>query len=1002
MKKRVIMISILAVVLTLSVLLIAGVFDTTYDLYDVTQEEAIEAYDLLNGSLDETKSRNTYFDYINNASVRYGNNSYDAIMIDGMDTEEYKYDGNDVTVLSYTNTVQYEVDVDTAGYYELALDCYILDNPLTNYNLSVLVNDKSLFDEADVIDVPIYWEDSTKEFPLDSYKDEAQPQSNRIDRWFTLDLYDNKYSTDTPLLFKFDEGVNVISITLLTGNGRLVVGDLKLNQPKQIKSYSSYIEAYPNVEIDEKSYPINSISYIEKNSSYIRMSSLNKSLAQPYSAKQKKLNIIDGGSWNKAGQEITYEVEILETGLYSLDLYYRNNKDEYSVFRTILIDGEVPFAECLSYEFKCTGTSYKVHTLGNEDGDFKFYLGKGTHRITLKNEVAPLYSALTKLQLVIDHINQLSLEVLKITGSDIDEDRTWDITKYIPETESYLLAYDTLLKNIVNELSVYSDNGPNSATIGYVQRCIKLLVDVMKHPEELPLYLETLYSGTSSINQLLGDVITNLNKQPMYLESFHLNSDGAKSSVKKNNVFKNFGNSVVSLWQTFFSDKYDPQTNKDNTLVVWVNRPITYIDTMQRLIDSEYNTSHDVKVKLSAMPDQSKLTLSVAANNAPDVVLGLSSYIPYDLAIRGGVYDLTTFPDFNEVAGRFTEGSLLSFVVSDESGDKIYAIPETLDFNVVVYREDIFNALDINTNLNSWDDLIAILPTLQRYGMNFYMPVAADNSTKWFYQTSALLLQAGGSLYKEDGLSVNINSPESIEGLELLTTLFTEKSLPTNVPSFYSQFRNGTLPIGVCNFSTYLQLKNAAPEIAGKWKIITPLGTQRENEDGSTYIDRTYITSGTSAAIMSTTKYADDSWEFLKWWTSTDIQSRFGYNLQSTYGPEYLWLSSNIDAILNSQFEQADKEVILSSVDWIVDVVRNPGQYMVERGLSNIWTSTVLSGEPLRVAIQNEVILMNREITKKMKEFGYLNSNGEVAVVFHTRDLSWIKDKIGKGDNDNE
>ena len=198
------------------------------------------------------------------------------------------------------------------------------------------------------------------------------------------------------------------------------------------------------------------------------------------------------------------------------------------------------------------------------------------------------------------------------------------------------------------------------------------------------------------------------------------------------------------------------------------------------------------------------------------------------------------------------------------------------------------------------------------------------------------------------------------------------------------------------NFGTYLQLKNAAPEIAGKWKIIEPLGTQRKDENGNIYVDRTYITSGTSCSIMKSSDYKEESWEFLKWWTSSKVQTEFGYNLQSTYGPEYLWLSSNLDAILDSQFEQADKEVILKSLEWIVDVTRNPGQYMVERGLSNIWTSTVLSGEPLRVAIQNEVISMNREITKKMKEFNYLDSDSNVIVKFYARDVAWIEEKIRK------
>lgn len=995
MKKRVIRITLVTIMAALVCLLIIG-FDSKYSLYNLDDADATSAYNLLNGSLDETKARNTYYDYINNQTVKYGSNKYQADMLNGTTDIEYDYTGNSISVLSYNDSVDYIVEVEKDGYYEIEFDKFILDNPLTNYNISIKVNDEFLYDEAEHIDVPILWEDSTKEFPLDSYGDEAQPQSNRINKWKTLQLYDNKYSTATPLLFKLNSGENKITITLITGNGRLVLGDLFVKQPKEIKSYSDYIEQYQQNDINEKSYFINSISYIEKNSSYIRMSSLSKALAQPYDVKQKKLNIIDGGSWNKSGQDITYEVNVEETGLYSLDLYYRNNKDEYSVFRSILIDGEVPYSEMLCYEFPSTGSKYELHTLGNDEEEYLFYLTAGTHRITLKAESALLYQSMTKLQLVIDHINQLALEVLKITGSDIDEDRTWDITKYIPETKAYLNAYDIVLKDIVDELSVYSDKGPNSATIAYVQRSIKLLKEIIEKPEELPLYLDTLYSGTSSINQLLGDVLTNLSKQPMYLESLYVNVDDAKSEYKKNNLLKNFGNSIVELWQTFFSDKYEQKTDEENTVIVWVNRPITYIDTMQRMIDSDYNQTHDVKVKLSAMPDQSKLTLAVAADNAPDVVLGVQSYIPYDLAIRNGVHDLTEFEDFYEVANRFTPGSLLSFVVSDETGDHIYGIPETLDFNVVVYRDDIFSALDVNTDLDTWDDLIAILPTLQRYGMNFYMPIAADNSTKWFYQTSSLLLQAGGQLYNEDGLTVAINSKESIEGLELLTSLFTEKSLPTNVPSFYSQFRNGTLPIGVLNFSTYLQLKNAAPEIAGKWKIIEPFGTERIDEKGNVYVDRTYITSGTSCLIMESSNYKDDSWEFLKWWTSQEVQAEFGYNLQSTYGPEYLWLSSNLEAIKDSQFETADKEVILKSLEWIVDVNRNPGQYMVERGLSNIWTKTVLSGEPLRVVIQNEVITMNREIKKKMKEFAYIDSDGNVEVIFYMRDVAWIEEKIRK------
>lgn len=997
MKKRKIIIAISSVVLLAVIALILVLVNTNnYRLYDISSKEESDAYNFLTNTLDDSKKKNTYFDYISKANVKYGSEEFPGEMLTNDSKEAYGYTGGPVGVLEYTDELSYEVVVNEAGYYNIMVDYYIIDNPLTNFNVTVSINNQFPFEEAKLISVPILWEDETKNFPLDSYNDETIPQSMKIDTWRQLDIYDNKYSSATPLLFYLNSGENKVTIKLISSNGRLALGDLKVAMPEKIASYNDYIAKHNQTLSEKLSLSVNAIDYTQKNSSFVRMMALNKSFAQPFDNKQKKLNIIDGGSWTTAGQELSYEIDVEKSGIYNLSFYYRNNKNEFNVFRSIYIDGKIPFEECLSYELPCTESSYKLHTVSNKDGEaYGFYLSAGKHQITIKAETAPLYEAMTKLQTVVDHINQLSLEVLKITGSTIDENRTWDITKYIPETENYLKAYDTVLKGIVNELSVYSNKGPNSSSIGFVQRAIKLLKSIIKEPGKLPLYLDKLYSGTSSINQLLGDVLDQIAKQPMYLESLHFTSNGAKVDYKKSNFFANIGNSLSQLMQTFFSDKYSQKTD-DNVLNVWVNRPITYIDTMQRLIDADYNQKNAVKVKLSAMPDQSKLTLAVAANNAPDVVLGVQSHIPYDLAIRNGVYDLTNFDDFWTVADRFTPGSLLSFVVSDAKGDRVYAVPESLDFNVLAYRSDIFDSLEINSNLQTWEDAIAILPTLQRYGMNFYLPVSADNATKWFYQTSPMLLQAGGKLYSSDGLSAAINEKEAVAGLELLTSMYTEKSLPTSVPRFYSQFRNGTLPIGILDFNTYLQLKNAAPEIAGKWNISLPLGTLRNEGTASEYIDRTYISSGTSAAIMQTSKYKSESWNFIKWWTSKEVQTKFGYDLQSTYGPEYVWLSSNLEAIKDSQLEAADKEVILESISHIVDVVRNPGQYMVERGISNIWTATSINGEPLRVEIQNQVIIMNREIRKKMEEFGYIDSQGNVLVEFYTRDVAWIKEQIKK------
>ena len=166
---------------------------------------------------------------------------------------------------------------------------------------------------------------------------------------------------------------------------------------------------------------------ILKNSSYVRLGNVREPSVKPYHAIDKKLNVIDGISWQDAGQEVRYEFEVKETGLYQIALHYMNEKNDFSVFRTIKIGKEneepvVPFKELLSYEFKPTGGGkWANHDLGNEEGPFLFHFEKGVkYTLAIKSESAPLYWALADIQLLIDHINQFSLDVRKITGKEIE------------------------------------------------------------------------------------------------------------------------------------------------------------------------------------------------------------------------------------------------------------------------------------------------------------------------------------------------------------------------------------------------------------------------------------------------------------------------------------------------------------------------------------------------------------------------------------------------------
>ena len=242
---------------------------------------------------------------------------------------------------------------------------------------------------------------------------------------------------------------------------------------------------------------------------------------------------------------------------------------------------------------------------------------------------------------------------------------------------------------------------------------------------------------------------------------------------------------------------------------------------MQRKVDEKFTDEFGIKVNISMMPSQDKLILANSAGNQPDIAIGVDAWRPYEFAIRNAVVDLKEFDNFSTVASRFARGGFLQLIY-----DKgVYALPDTQNFQLLYYRKDIMDNLALPVP-NTWQEVISILPELQRYGMNFYVNLAATGAFKGFGATMPFIYQYGGSIYSKDAFSAAINDPKSIEAITFMTELFTVYALPVEVGSFYNSFRNGELPIGIGDFGMYVQLLHAAPEIAGLWEIAAMPGIE--------------------------------------------------------------------------------------------------------------------------------------------------------------------------------
>ncbi|WP_254434200.1 extracellular solute-binding protein [Halobacillus sp. Marseille-Q1614] len=858
-----------------------------------------------------------------------------------------------------------EVEVEEEGLYEIGFDYLPQGDLIMPIEGAIQINGEYPFSESRQIVFPSKWKNETEEFETDRSGNEIIPKQEPIEQWSHVKAEDSTYMYKRPLQFHLKKGKNTIS--LLNLRGEMLVGDVYVTSPEQIPDYEDYAASRKDAKKHKELKTYEAEHPSEKNSSYIRPVATEDPSVHPYSQDSLQLNTLGGDSWREPGQTVSWEVEAEEAGFYQLSFKaFQENESRAPVYRKLLINDRVPFKEMEQYQFKYSKEWYN-ETLSNEEGEpYFFYLEEGKNKVSLKADPSPHGRVLFAIDEVMREIDELSLSIRKLVGNQ-QGSRDWDIEEYIPGVEEQLLGMAEKLTKEVDYLVTLND-GQESTEIASLKIAIDKLKNLAAEPDEIPNKLTQLSTGSNSAAQLLGDISMNLSKQPLLLDRFYVHGDTSIPDAEAGFLTK-AKDSVSGFFRSFTEDNLATAEVEEDTLEVWVNRPRQYVELLQNITDQNFTPETGIKVKYSLMPDEQKLVLASAADTQPDLALGISNWVPYELAIRGAAVDLRQFEDFSEVGRQFSPGAFLPLVIEDG----VYALPETQDFFVQFYRKDIMEELDIPIP-NTWEEVTSILPELQRYGMNYYTPLAQESAFKPFQTTSPFIYQFGGSLYEEDGIGTTIDEENALEGIQFMADLSTIYSMPLQVPRFYNHFRYSTLPIGVAPFGTYVELTTAAPEISGWWNITPQPGI--EQEDGT--VERWASGSGQASMIFDGSGKKEDSWELLKWWMSTETQTEFAVNLQTLYGPEYMWNTANLQSFKQLPLPEEHKQVIVEQWEYLKEVPKTPFSYMVEREISNVWNKVVFDGENARAAVDDSVILINREMRRKLEEFGYMEEGEAV------------------------
>ena len=324
------------------------------------------------------------------------------------------------------------------------------------------------------------------------------------------------------------------------------------------------------------------------------------------------------------------------------------------------------------------------------------------------------------------------------------------------------------------------------------------------------------------------------------------------------------------------------------------------------------------------------------------------------------------------VITRFQSGSNLeNGAVAPYTYDgKTYALPDTQNFMLMFYRTDVLEELGLEVP-KTWDDFLYCATIIQRNNMNVYVPFTQITTSTTvnagignLHLFPTLMWQSDLSIYNKEGTATAITSKKALDVFEHWTDFYLQYDFLKEA-DFYNRLRVGVMPLGIAPYNTYMTLYSTAPEIRGRWGIAMVPGT--EDEDGN--INYSVAGSGTGCAIVKKSNKQEQAWQFLKWWTSEETQTRYNNNLQSILGMIGRNAVSNVKAFNNLSWDKDDLALLNKQWAQIKEVQEVPGSYDVTRSIDQAFWAVLEDKAKVKDAVTKWSKSADKEIQRKIEEY---------------------------------
>jgi len=965
-----------------------AVTDGDYDYY----EELVSTY-----SVDD--SIPSYQNYLKQYDNVF---SKDEIYVTSSDLVRYENAGVSKEPVIYTDyegmtgdsilseeeaLMEFEFKVSTSGFYYISLDYYPIEGKAGEIQRSIFIDGELPYEELAIVELSRVWVTDVTETYIDAHgvelknweKDnqgfELKPQTIEAPEWISTYIYDSNGYITSPLAVYLEAGTH--TVTIMSQKEPVLIHGVGFVPFETVEDYATVLAQY------------DAMGAVASQGQYIRIEAENASrmssqmlyprqdqsspAVYPSSSRVLLNNTIGGTSWQSSGQWIEWEFCVSESGYYNISTFCNQNFVRgIDVYRKIYIDGEVPFMEMNAYGFEYS-QSWKEEILSDENGNpYSFYLEEGYHVIRMEVVLGDMADVISTVKNAVNDLNDIYREVIYITGVSPDIYRDYQLERSLPNLHSELILAKAQIDDAIAKLTAYA--GGNSDKITALKTMSDQLAELIEDGDRFP---EVISSFKVNV-RACGNWITQVISQPLQLDRIMVYSADSHKAITGNSWLSRLWYEIKRLFFSFFIDYNQIGNVSENsedsvTLTLWVGTGRDQANVIKSLIDDYFTSETNINVNVQLV-DMNTLLRATLAGEGPDVaiqvantsgiagaVLNTGNDTPVNYGLRNAVLDLTQFDDYEDVISRFSPSAVVPFSFDGAT----YALPDTQTFLMMFYRKDILSEIGLEVP-ETWDEVKVAMTVLSKNQMEFGMLPSE--------QVFAMILyQNGGCYYTDNGDASALDSDIAVAAFKEYCEYYTDYKLD-KATSVEERFRTGECPIIISDYTTYNNLQVSAPDIAGLWDFTVVPGVMME--DGT--INHTTGSTGLADIIMANTEYPEECWEFLKWWTSAEIQTLYGREMESLMGPSARVATANLEALANLSWPVKDYRALMEQLSQVQGIPQVPGGYYTWRNVNNAFYTVTTDSEATgrvytttpREELMDKVIYINEEINYKREEFG--------------------------------